>query len=77
MSTEGIVYLIGSVISIVLALRFFYKTSDNDIKVGDLGFFFFISVGAALLSWVTVVARVIVWINNRYGDVVLIKRKKE
>lgn len=72
MSIFGWFYILGSVIAIVIALRFFYNTSNEDVKVKDLGFFLFIAFIAGLFSWAVVVASV----NIKCGNVVLIKRKK-
>lgn len=76
MSTFGWFYILGSVIVIVIALRFFYNTSNEDVKVKDLGFFLFIAFIAGLFSWTIVVVYVFMWVDKKCGNVVLIKRRK-
>lgn len=76
MSIAELVYLAGSLLAIVIFLRWAWKCDkEKDITLSDLTFFVFISIILGLFSW----AAVFCWIVSKcskYGDKVIIRRKK-
>lgn len=77
MSTQGLIYLIGSAWAIFLVLRWAWREDKNrDITVSDLLVYLFMAFIAGLFSWALVCA----WFFHRlskYGDKVVIRRKKD
>ena len=72
MNTPFLIYLIGSIFGAIIVGCWAYKQCHGDIVVSDL---LWVLVMAALgfgVSW----AVVITWLIFRYGDKVVIKRKK-
>lgn len=76
MSIAELVYLAGSLLAIVIFLRWAWnEDKEKDITLSDLTFFVFISFILGLFSW----AAVFCWIVgkcSKYGDKVIIRRKK-
>ena len=74
MSTIGLFYVIGGIISAIIAVYWFYNTGGEEqpIKVVDLLAFVWIAIFAFLVSWAGVFTSLLV----KYGDVVIIKSKK-
>lgn len=75
MSTAGLIFIIGGIISAIIAGYWFYTTKGEDqpIKVEDLVVFAVVEFFAFLFSWAGVLASIFV----KYGDVVIIKRRKD
>ena len=73
MSTFGIIYIIGCVVTFVLVVRLFIKIWETDLTVNDLLFAICIAFVASLLSWLGVIISII----DIYGDKVVIKHKKQ
>jgi len=76
MSIAELVYLAGSLLAIVIFLRWAWnEDKEKDITLSDLTFFVVISFILGLFSW----AAVFCWIVSKcskYGDKVIIRRKK-
>jgi len=77
MSTQMIIYLIGSLLIIFIFVRWSWRQEkDKDITLSDLTFFIFISFILGMLSW----AGVLIWLFirlSKYSDKVIIRRKKK
>lgn len=76
MSIHGFIYLSGSLLAIVIFLRWAWNEDmEKDITLSDLSFFVTISVILGIFSW----AAVFCWATSKcskYGDKVIIRRKK-
>ena len=75
MSTIGLIYIIGGIISATIAIYWFYNTGgkEQQLKVEDLLAFVVIATFAFIPSWIGV----LVSIFNKYSDVIIKKSKKE
>lgn len=74
MSICSMVYIVGSVIAVVLALRWcLCDVYDDDVTVGHLLPLAFAAFLAACLSWMLV----LIMLVCKYEDKVIIKRKKD
>ena len=73
MSTPGLIFIIGGIISAIIACCWFYNTGgkEQQLKVIDLLAFVWIATFAFLISWVGVVASIFI----KYGNVVIINKK--
>lgn len=74
MSTIGLIYIIGGIISATIVIYWFYNTGDKEqqLRVIDLLAFVWIAIFAFLVSWVGVLVSIFI----KYGDVVIINKKK-
>ena len=70
MSTIGLIYIIGGIISAIIALYLFYNKGQA-IKVEDLFIFVIVAIVTFLISWVGVLYFLLI----KYGDVVIINKK--
>ena len=73
MSALELVYIIGCVVSAVINGMFAFSDKNEDITLASLAARVFVIILFSLFSWFTVVAILILV----YGDVVIIKRKKD
>ena len=74
MSTIGLIYIIGGIISATIAIYWFYNAGgkEQQLKVIDLLAFVWIGTFAFLVSWVGVFTSIFI----KYGDVIIINKKK-
>lgn len=75
MSTIGLIYIIGGIISATIVIYWFYNTGDKEqqLRVIDLLAFVWIAIFAFLVSWVGVLVSIFI----KYGDVVIINKKNK
>lgn len=77
MSTQMIIWLCGSLLSIAIFARWSWQQEeDKDITLSDLTFFIVVSFILGIFSW----AGVIIWLFSKldkYSDKVIIRRKKK
>lgn len=77
MSTPGLIFIIGGIISAIIAGYWFYNVNKSEeeqqVTLMDLYPFVIVIFFAFLFSWAGVLASIFI----KYGDVVIIKRKKK
>ena len=75
MSTIGLIYIIGGIISATIAIYWFYNTGgkEQQLRVIDLLAFVWVAIFAFLISWVGVIISLLI----KYGDVVIIKKRNK
>ena len=76
MSIPVLIYFIGSLIAVVIFLRWAWREDNGrDITLSDITFLLVVSFWIGILSWVGVA----IWCFSKlskYGNKVIIKRKK-
>ena len=73
MSLLALIYLIGSIFAIIIAIRITLHEVKGDLTILDLSLLLLIASVCGLFSWVFIVAIIF----NKYKDKVIIKRRTE
>lgn len=73
MNTPLLIYLIGSIFGAIIVGCWACKQCHGDIVVSDLLWVLVMTAFGFGLSWATVIT----WLIIRYGDKVVIRRKKK
>lgn len=77
MSTPGLIYLIGSLIAVVIILRFAWREDKGrDVTLSDIFSWLVLCFFIGLFSWAIVMSWCFSKLSKKYGDKVVIKRKK-
>ena len=73
MSIPGLIYIVGSILAVIIVLRWLLHEDKGNITVEDMFFMIVILFIAGLISWVVV----LLFLISKYKDKVVFFRREE